>query len=157
MQRDTVRAGLALAAGLLAGLVVSVAPARAENRPSETPLFQMLNGEVSRELNAVVADGGGLTLMTLDAGIGCNLVATGAVYEMHCDSPVHFCAWEDGGCSVAIGSQSYGRPVNASTPSSPSPYFFVTKSDPTVGATKQVCMTPASGDAQAICALFKLR
>ena len=147
---------LGFVAGMAIGLVLAVAPAQAGNRPAELGLFSMLNGEVSRDLNAVVADGGGVTLMTLDAGIGCNLVSTGAVYEMHCDSAGHFCAWSDGGCSSAISSQAYGRPVNASTPAAPAPYFFVTEAS-TSSATKQVCYTPASGDATGICALFRMK
>ena len=147
---------LGFVAGMAIGLVLAVAPAQAGNRPAELGLFSMLNGEVSRDLNAVVADGGGVTLMTLDAGIGCNLVSTGAVYEMHCDSAGHFCAWSDGGCSSAVSSQAYGRPVNASTPAAPAPYFFVTEAS-TSSATKQVCYTPASGDATGICALFRMK
>lgn len=156
------RTPILFALGFMAGLVLSVHPAQAENRPTEVPMLQMLNGEVSRDLNlgegtSPLADGGGLTLMTLDAGIGCNTVRTGAVYEMHCDSPVHFCAWVDGGCSNAIGSQNYGRPVNSSTPASPAPYYFIAAPNSTAGARKLVCITPASGDATAVCALFRMQ
>lgn len=146
---------IALALGIVLGLAASVSPVHAGNRPSETVLFQSLNGEVSRELNATVADGGGLSLMTLDAGIGCNMLATGAVYEMHCDSPGHFCPWGDGGCSTAIGSQAYGKPFNSSTPSAPAPLYFVTEASAT--ATKLICVAPASGDATLTCATFRLR
>lgn len=154
-------AGL-IAFGFGLGLALTIPRAQAENRPSETPMFQLLNGEVSRDLNlgegsSGSADGGGLTLMTLDAGIGCNTVRTGTVYEMHCDSPVHFCAWGDGGCSTAIGSQNYGRPVNASTPAAPAPYYFISAPNSTAAARKQVCMTCATGDAQCICALFRMQ
>jgi hypothetical protein len=155
----TSKHGLFLALGLVMGLALSFNSAEAGNRPTADNGFLMLNGEATRDLNASgggLADGGGLTLITLDAGIGCNLVATGGVYEMHCDSAGHFCSWSDGGCSNAIGSQAYGRPVNASTPTSPAPYFFMTQTD-TTNTTKQVCVTPASGDATMTCALFRLR
>lgn len=153
---------LALGLGVVLGLLLSVPAAQAENRPTELDLFQRLNGETYRDLNAggggfPLADGGGLSLMTLDAGIGCNTLRTGAVYEMHCDSPVHFCPWGDGGCSNAIGSQAYGKPVNASTPSAPFPFYFVVEGNATSGATKLICITPASGDATAICAPFRMK
>lgn len=147
---------LALGLGLVLGLVLSIAPAHAGNRPSDGVMFQMLNGEVSRELNSLVADGGGLTLVTYDAGPGCGLVSTGAVYEMHCNAGAHFCGWNDGGCSSTIGSQAYGRPVAASTTSAPAPYFFMTQAD-TVNTTKLVCIAPASGNSTAQCALFRMR
>lgn len=148
------RHGHFLALGLILGLGVSVATAG--NRPTADNGFLMLNGEQTRDLNVTVADGGGLTLVTLDAGVGCNLVATGAVYEMHCNAAGYFCAWGDGGCSSAISSQAYGRPVNASTPTAPAPFFFMTQTD-TTNATKQVCITPASGTVNMICAPFRLR
>lgn len=148
------------ALGIAMGLALSVTPAEAGTRPgSELGLFQILNGEVVRELNASgggFADGGGLSIVTLDAGIGCNTLATGAVYEMHCDSAGHFCPWGDGGCSNAIGSQAYGKPINASTPTAPAPFYFVLQGDST-NATKRVCVTPVSGDATMICAPFRLR
>lgn len=147
---------IALALGIVAGFVLSVSPVHAGNRPSDGVMFQMLNGEVSRELNVVVADGGGLTLWTVDAGPGCNRVATGAVYEMHCANAGHFCGWADAGCGSTIGSAQYGRPVAASSPSAPAPYFFMTQAD-TVNATQQVCVAPASGSASMTCALFRMR
>lgn len=151
---------LAFALGLGMGLALSITPAQAGPRPgSELDLFTRLNGEVTREVNGTgggLADGGGLTLVTFDAGIGCNTLVKGKVYEMHCDSPVHFCPWGDGGCSATIGSQNYGRPVNASTPSAPYPYFFTLASDSSAGSTKLVCITPATGDATAICVPFQL-
>lgn len=147
---------IALGLGVVLGLVLSVSDAHAGNRPSDGVMFQMLNGEVSREANALVTDGGGLSLWTVDAGPGCNTVATGAVYEMHCNAGAHFCVWGDGGCSSTIGSQGYGRPVAASSPSAPAPYFFVTQSD-TTNATKQVCVAPASGSTSTTCALFRMR
>lgn len=142
---------IALGLGLVLGLALAVSPAAAANRPSDGVMFQLLNGEVSREQQA---DGGGLTLWTADAGIGCAQVATGAVYEMHCNAAAHFCGWNDGGCSSAINSQAYGRPVAASSAGSPAPYFFLTQGD--TAATKQVCATPASG-ATLTCALFRMR
>lgn len=157
---------MAFALGLGMGLALSITPAQAGPRPgSELDLFTRLNGEVTREVNGTgggLADGGGLSLITLDAGIGCNTVVTGKVYEMHCDSPVHFCPWgSDGGsafCSSNIALVAYGRPVNASTPSAPFPYFFTAAADSSsLTATKSVCMTPATGDATAICALFQLK
>ena len=151
----TTRHGLFAALGLVMGLALSFNTATAGNRPAELGLFSMLNGEVSRDLNVVVADAGGLTLMTLDAGIGCNLVSTGAVYEMHCNTAGHFCAWSDGGCSSSINSQAYGRPVNASTPAAPAPYYFVTEASSST--TKQVCYTPASGSVTGTCALFRMK
>ena len=155
----TTRLGFVFAAGLVMGLALAVTRAEAGNRPSELPLFSMLNGEVSRDLNAggggfPLADGGGLTLATHDAGIGCNLVATGAVYEMHCSAAGHFCPWSDGGCSSAIGSQAYGKPVNASVATAPAPYYFVTEASTT--ATKLVCVTP-SASAAMICAMFRMK
>lgn len=131
-------------------------------RPSETPLFQMLNGTVSRESNPAsglpfqMADGGGLTMVTLDGGIACNTVATGRVYEMHCDSPGHFCGWPDGGCSASINSLAYGRPFNQSTPAAPVPYYFLTTGSLDTART-QVCAVPASGDTAITCALFLLQ
>ena len=148
----TVLAGLF---GVVIGLALSVGSAHAGNRPAELGHTLMRTGEVSRALNAVVADGGGLTMMTLDAGIGGNLVATRAGYERHLDSHGHFCPWTDGGCSDVLGSQAYGRPFSASTPATPAPYQFTTEASSV--ATKQVCFTPASGDATGICALFRMR
>jgi hypothetical protein len=153
---------IAGAVGFVLALVVTIPSAQAANRPgSELNFFQILNGEQSRDLNAGaesggLADGGGITLMTLDAGIGCNALATGAVYEMHCDSAGYLCLWGDGGCSSAISSQAYGRPINSSTPNAPAPVFFTLQTD-TTNATKLVCVTPASGDATMICAPFRLR
>ena len=146
---------IALALGVAMGLALAVHPALADNRPSDGVQFTLLNGEVSRELNSL--DGGGLTLWTTDAGIGCNNVRTGKTYEMHCSAGVHFCAWSDGGCSSSVNSQAYGRPVAASSPSSVAPYYFIAAPDSTAGSTKQVCMTPASGTAAATCALFLMR
>lgn len=155
---------LGFLAGIAIGLAVAVLPANAENRPAELPLFQSLNGEVMRDLNAgpgLAADGGGLTLWSMDAGPGCNTVRTGAVYEMHCNAAVHFCPWgNDGGvglavCGTTIGNVAYGRPVAASSASSPAPFFFVTEAG-TQGATKSICITPAS-TAAATCALFRLK
>lgn len=143
---------IALGLGLVLGLVLSVSPAHAGNRPSDGVMYQMLNGEVSREMQA---DGGGLTLWTADAGIGCAQVATGAVYEMHCNAAAHFCGWSDGGCSTTIGSQAYGRPVAASSASAPVPYFFVTQGD-TSSSTKLVCAIP-SASAALTCSLFRMR
>lgn len=148
---------------LFAALFMGIAPSLPAlvlggNRPTADNAFLTLNGEVTRDLNTSasgLADGGGATLWTADAGIGCNAVATGAAYEMHCNTAGHFCAWSDGGCSSTIGSQAYGRPVAASTASSPAPYFFVTQTD-TANSTQQVCYTPASG-ATGTCALFRLR
>jgi len=152
---------ISLCVGLVLGLALHVSPARADQRPpSDVSLMQALNGEVSRDLNSASctgwADGGGLTLWTADAGIGCNCVRTGAVYEMHCDVGVYFCPWGDGGCSVTIGSPNYGKPVKASTKDSPAPFYFVAKPDSTPGATKQVCMTQAT-TAGATCALYRLQ
>ena len=148
---------LGFVAGVLLGLTLAVIPAQAGNRPAELGLFSMLNGEVSRDLNSVVLDGGGATLFSPDGSfIACNNVATGAVYEMHCNIAGHFCAWSDGGCSTAISSQAYGRPVNASTPAAPAPYFFVTEAS-TTSATKQVCYVPVAGSAAATCALFRMK
>lgn len=150
------------ALGIVMGLALSVTSAQANNRPTDGNLLGTLNGEVSRDLNAgggthPLADGGGLSIVTYDAGIGCNTLLTGAAYEMHCDSPVHFCPWGDGGCSSTIGSQNYGKPINSSTPSAPAPFYFVVQPDATQGATKLICITPASGDAIAVCAPFRLR
>lgn len=161
----TTRHGLFLALGLAMGLALSIRPAQAENRPSEGPLFQLLNGEVSREMNAGAganADGGGLSLYSVDAGPGCNNVATGAVYEMHCNAAGHFCPWgSDGGaglafCGTTIGSVAYGKPVNASTPSAPAPFYFVAGPG-TQGSTKNVCIVPASGTLAMTCALFRMK
>lgn len=159
------RISIFLVLGFMAGVVLSVSPARAENRPAELPMFQMLNGEQSRSLNTNTggfADGGGLTLWSADAGPGCNNVATGAVYEMHCNAAGHFCAWgSDGGtggsfCNTTIGNVGYGRPVNASTPSAPAPFYFVTAPG-SQGATKNVCIVPASGSVNMTCALFRMQ
>lgn len=151
------------ALGFMLALALNIPSAHAENRPSELGLFTMLNGEQSRELNASpYFDGGGLTLFSMDAGPGCNNVATGAVYEMHCNTAGHFCAWgSDGGtggsfCQTAIGSPSYGRPVNASTPAAPAPYWFTTKQG-TQGETRSVCIIPKAGDVTMTCALFRMR
>lgn len=158
----TTRLGLVFALGLVMGLALSVTPAQAENRPAELGLFLMLNGEQSRTMNVLVADGGGLSLQSMDAGPGCNNVATGAVYEMHCSSAGHFCPWgNDGGaglavCGTTIGNVGYGRPVNASTPAAPAPFFFTTAAGGT-GATKSVCIVPKSGDTNMTCALFRMR
>lgn len=155
----TTRIGFVFALGVAMGLAVLVSPAHAENRPSDGVLLTRLNGVVTREMNALVADGGGLTLFTVDAGPGCNNVSTGAVYEMHCNAAGHFCGWNDGGvsCGSAIGSASYGRPVAASSASDPRPYFFVAPGNATAGATTSVCIAPASGSTSTTCALFKLQ
>jgi hypothetical protein len=137
--------------GVLLGLAIAVLPAHAGNRPSETPMFQMLNGEVSRD---VQADGGGQSMWTADAGIGCATVSTGAVYEVHCSAAAHVCAWGDGGCSATASSPSYGRPVNASTASAPAPYFVIMQSD--AAATKLLCAVP-SASAALTCAVFRMR
>lgn len=147
---------IALALGVVLGLVLSISPVHAGNRPSDGVMFQMLNGEVYRDLNTYSPDGGGLTLFVNDAGVGCTTVATGAVYEMHCNAGAHFCAWSDAGCSSNIALQSYGRPVAASTTSAPAPYFFVTQSD-TASTSKLVCIAPASGSTSSTCALFRMR
>jgi hypothetical protein len=138
-------------AGVLMGLVVSVLPVHAGTRPSETPMLQMLNGEVSRD---VQNDGGGLSMWTSDAGIGCATVATGAVYEIHCSAAAHVCAWGDGGCSATAASPNYGRPVNASTASAPAPYFVLTQSD--AAPSKLLCAIP-SASAALTCAVFRMR
>lgn len=155
----TTRIGFVFALGVAMGLVVAVTPAQAENRPSDGVMFMRLNGEVSRDLNSLVADGGGLSLMALDAGPGCNTVRTGATYEMHCNAAGHFCAWADGGvsCSSTIAAVTYGRPVNASTPAAPYPYYFNTTGNPTAGSTETVCVAPASGNTSIICALFRMQ
>lgn len=141
----------AFLAAALVGLLVSSVPAQAGNRPSETPLLQSLNGEVSRD---VQSDGGGLSMWTSDAGIGCATVSTGAVYEVHCSAAAHICPWGDGGCSTAITSPNYGRPVGASTASSPAPYYLVMQPDSV--ATKQVCAMPSSASTLT-CAVFRMR
>lgn len=149
------------ALGFVLALAFVVTPAQAENRPyGELNFFQLLNGEVSRELNTgggsfPLADGGGLSIVTYDAGIGCNTVATGAVYEVHCNAAGHFCPWGDGGCSSAIGSQNYGRPINASTATAPAPYYFTAQPGAT-GTSKLICVTP-SASASMVCALFRMK
>jgi hypothetical protein len=161
----TTRLGFVFALGLVMGLALSIQPAQAETRPAELGLFTMLNGEVSREMNTSTggfADGGGLTLWSIDAGPGCNNVATGAVYEMHCNAAGRFCPWgTDGGaglafCGTTIGAVGYGKPVNASTETAPAPYWFVTAPG-AQGATKNVCIVPAAGSVNMTCALFRMR
>lgn len=159
---------ISLAVGLVLGLALHVSPAEAGPRPtSDLALFTALNGKHTRELNQTNslignADGGGLSLVSIDAGPGCNLVATGAVYEGHCATAGHFCPWgSDGGtggsfCSTSIGSPSYGRPVNASSPNAPAPFWFITAPDLT-NATTNVCIIPKLGDSTMTCALFRMQ
>ena len=149
----TKRIGLMFSIGVVMGLALSVSAAYAGNRPTGAQLDTLSKGEPHRDLNTL--DGGGFSFWTIDAGIGCNLVATGALYELHCDSDGHFCPWTDGGCSFAIESQAYGRPFKASTPAAPNPYVFMTESSST--PTKQVCVMPASGDATITCAAFRMK
>lgn len=155
----TTRIGFIFALGVAMGLALSVTEARAENRGSDGVIFTRLNGVVSREANVFIADGGGLTLMALDAGPGCNTVRTGGVYEMHCNAAGHFCGWNDGGvsCGSTISNSTYGRPVAASSPSAPAPYYFVAPGDPTAGNRTSVCIAPASGSTSVTCALFLLQ
>lgn len=155
----TTRIGFIFALGVAMGLALSTTEARAENRASDGVIFTRLNGVVSRETNVFIADGGGLTLMALDAGPGCNTVRTGGVYEMHCNAGGHFCGWNDGGvaCGSTIGLSTYGRPVAASSPSAPEPYFFVAPGDATAGARTSVCIAPTSGNAAVTCALFLMQ
>ena len=159
----TKRNVLTFALGIVMGLALSIAPAQAGPRPSsELGLFSSLNGVQTRETNSLVADGGGLSLWSMDAGPGCNNVATGAVYEMHCNSAGHFCPWgSDGGaglafCGTTIGNVAYGRPVNASTPAAPAPYWFTTPTDLS-SSTTNVCIVPKAGDLTMTCALFRMR
>lgn len=149
---------IALVAGLLMGLALSLlvaSPAQAENRPyGELNYFQQLNGEQSRSTQS---DGGGLAMHTADAGIGCASVPTGGAYEIHCNAAGHFCPWDDGGtafCSSSIHLTTYGRPVGASTASSPAPFFY-TASPGATSTTKSICVTPSSG-ASMTCAVFRL-
>lgn len=151
---------LVFALGLAMGVALSTSRAEAGPRPgSDLDLLTRLNGSQTRELNTLActghADGGGLTLWTADAGIGCNCVKTGAVYEMNCDVGVYFCPWGDGGCSTVIGHQNFGKPVKASTVSAPAPFYFVVPASSTAD-TQYVCMTQAT-QAVAICALHKLQ
>lgn len=149
---------------LFAALFMGIAPSLPAlvlggNRPTADNAFLMLNGEATRDLNTVagtgLADGGGATLWTIDAGIGCNLVSTGTPYEMHCNTAGYFCVNQDGGCSATIGSPNFGRPVNASTSNAPAPYFFTPQTD--TASTRLVCYTPVSTSATGTCALFRLR
>lgn len=141
--------------GFMAGLAFSVSPARAENRPAELPMFQMLNGEVRRDLNTSactgLADGGGLTLWTADAGIACNCVKTGIPYKLVCQQASYFCPWGDGGCSATVGSPNFGDPVATNTP-----YYFIPEGDPTRGATKLVCMIQTAA-AVGTCVPFRMQ
>ena len=105
--------------GVLLGLVLAVTPASAENRPSSNVLEQVKVGEVSRKLRG---DGGGLAIVSADAGVGCVTVETGALYELHCSVAAHVCPWGDGGCSIEVSSPNYGRPVAPSTAAAPYPY-----------------------------------
>lgn len=163
------RIGMCFVLGLGMGLTLSVTGAHAGPRPtSELALFQLLNGEITRDMNTSSAgafnqaDGGGLTLWTNDAGPGCNNVATGAVYEMHCSAAGHFCPWgSDGGaglafCGNVIGNVAYGKPINASTPTAPAPFYFVTKTD-LDNATKSVCVVPAVGTLGMTCVPYRLK
>lgn len=147
---------IALALGVAMGLTLSVAPAMAENRPSDGVIFTKLNGEFEHQTGP---DAGGLALSVADAGVGCMDLLTGATYEMHCNAGAHFCPWSDGGlsCSSSVHLATYGRPVAASTTSAPAPYFFTVEGNSTAAATKRVCIAPASGSAAATCALFKMR
>lgn len=149
----------ALVAGLFMGLALSLfvsAPAQAENRPyGELNYLHQLNGEQTR---ATQADGGGLAMHTSDAGIGCASVPTGGAYEFHCNAAGHFCPWNDGGtafCSSSIQLVTYGRPIAASSASSPAPFFYTAPAG-TTGSTKSICITPASG-ATMTCAVFRLQ
>lgn len=159
------RLGFVLALGLVMGLALSFNSANAENRPAELGLFSQLNGEVSRGVNTAAggnADGGGLSLYSVDAGPGCNNVATGGVYEIHCNAAGHFCPWgSDGGaglafCGTTIGNLAYGKPIAASTPSSPAPFWYVAPAGD-VGAVKNICIVPASGTLSMTCAVFRMR
>jgi hypothetical protein len=157
---------ISLAVGLVLGLALHASVARAGPRPtSDLALMSQLNGAPFREANGIggsYADGGGLSLWSADAGPGCNNVSTGAVYEMHCSSAGHFCPWgNDGGaglamCGYTIGNIAYGRPVPASTPGAPAPYYFVTPANLDVAYTN-VCITPKQGDVTMTCALFRMR
>jgi len=144
---------LAFMFAAVVGALVASLPAAADNRPAELPMFQMLNGEISRD---TLSDGGGVVLATTDAGIGCASLVTGAVYELHCNANAHVCPFGDGGCSTSITSPAYGRPLAASSASSPAPYYLVLQPNPTAGATKLVCAMPAA-TASLTCAAFRLR
>lgn len=150
---------VAVVLGFFMGLAVAGSVVHAENRPAETPLLQALNGAVTRPMNSYIVDGGGLSLMALDAGPGCTTLQTGGVYEIHCNAPGHWCPWgDDGGvsCNSTIGSVSYGRPISVSTAMSPAPLYYVAPGNATIGATKSVCVAPAAGNTSIICAVFKL-
>lgn len=144
---------LAFIVAAIVGVLLGAMPAAADNRPAELPMFQMLNGEVTRD---TLSDGGGVNMSTTDAGIGCADLVTGGVYEVHCNANAHLCPFGDGGCSTSILSPAYGRPVAASSASSPQPYFLVLQGNSTAGATKLVCAMPAAA-ASLTCAAFRLR
>lgn len=165
--RNRIGIAMCFALGLGMGLTLHVTGADAANRPyGELNFFQLLNGEISRDMNTASgpfnqADGGGLTLWTNDAGPGCNSLATGAVYEMHCSAAGHFCPWgSDGGaglafCGNVIGNVAYGKPINASTPTAPAPFYFVTA--PSTSATKSVCIVPAVGTLGMTCVPYRMQ
>lgn len=114
----TTRLGFIFALGVAMGLALSVTPAHAGNRPSETPMFQLLNGERTRSTQA---DGGGLTLYTADAGIASVTVTGGSVIlvENPGSNACHLCSapadgtW-DGGCNTTVGDVNYGSPITSS-------------------------------------------
>lgn len=156
-----------LFAAVFMGLAPNLSPlVLGENRPyGELNYLQQLNGEVTRGVNALGGannDGGGLSLYSVDAGPGCNNVPTGGVYEIHCNAAGHFCPWgSDGGaglafCGTTIGNVAYGKPVAASSPSSPAPFFYTAPAG-TTGSTKNICIVPASGTLSMTCAVFQLR
>lgn len=96
-----------------------VAPLAESRTGSELALFQLLNGE---RVRTVQADGGGLTLFTSDAGIASVTVPGGGVVYIEnpgttachlCSAPDAPTVW-DGGCNTTVGDPSYGSPIAAS-------------------------------------------
>lgn len=154
-----------LFAAVFMGIAPNLSPlVLGENRPyGELNYLQQLNGEQTRLMNpaSTGADGGGLTLWSIDGGPGCNDVPTGGVYEIHCNAAGRFCPWgSDGGsaggfCNILINSVGYGRPVAASSASSPAPFFY-TAPPGTTGSTKNICIVPEAS-ATMTCAVFQLR
>jgi len=145
---------------LTLGAVLFLAVAPLEQLPkllegrsgSELSLFLTLNGERSRP---VQVDGGGLRLVTTDAGLAEVIVSGGSVYYLENvgSTACHLCGpnpdqltW-DGGCNTTVADVNYGFPLPVGG------YRWISLRD----STSLLKAVPASGTAACTVAVSIMR